>query len=63
VIGRSECHATLTTNFTLDPWLRSGGSAMMITELGYLFLTLFAVAVVLFCWLGFASISNLRRDK
>ena len=36
---------------------------MVITELGYLFLTLSAVAVVLFCWLGFASLTNLRRDK
>jgi hypothetical protein len=36
---------------------------MVITEIGYLLLTLSAVAVLLFCWLGFASLTNLRRDK
>ena len=63
VIGHSECACTLTTNSSLDPWLRSGGDTMVITELGYLLLTLSAVAVLLFCWLGFASLTNLRRDK
>jgi hypothetical protein len=36
---------------------------MVITEIGYLFLTLSAVAVLLFCWLGFASLTGPRRDK
>lgn len=36
---------------------------MVITEIGYLFLTLSAVAVLLFCWLGCACLWNPRRDK
>jgi hypothetical protein len=36
---------------------------MVITEIGYLFLTLSAVAVLLFCWLGFACLTGPRRDK
>jgi hypothetical protein len=36
---------------------------MVITEIGYLFLTLSAVAVLLFCWLGFASLAGPRRNK
>ena len=36
---------------------------MVITEIGYLLLALSAVAVLLFCWLGLASITNLHRDK
>jgi hypothetical protein len=36
---------------------------MVITEIGYLLLTLFVVAVLLFCWLGYASFTNLRRNK
>jgi hypothetical protein len=34
---------------------------MVITEIGYLLLTLCAVAVLLFCWLGF--VTSPRRDK
>jgi hypothetical protein len=48
---------------TLDPVAASGGDTMVITEIGYLFLTLSAVAVLLFCWLGFASLAGTRRDK
>ena len=36
---------------------------LVMPEIGYLLLTLAAVAVLLFCWLGFASLTNLRRDK
>jgi hypothetical protein len=36
---------------------------MVITEIGYLLLTLSAVAVLLFCWLGFACRGNPGRDK
>ena len=36
---------------------------MVITEIGYLFLTLSAVAVLLFCWLGLACLTGPRRDK
>ena len=36
---------------------------MVITEIGYLLLALSAVAVLLFCWLGLASLTNLHRDK
>jgi uncharacterized membrane protein len=36
---------------------------MVITEIGYLLLTLSAVAVLLFCWLGYASLSDQHRDK
>jgi len=36
---------------------------MIITEIGYLLLTLFAVAVLLFCWLGLTSLTSPRRDK
>jgi hypothetical protein len=36
---------------------------MVITEIGYLLLMLSAVAVLLFCWLGYASLSGQRRDK
>jgi hypothetical protein len=36
---------------------------MVITEIGYLLLTLSAVAVLLFCWLGLASLMNPNRDK
>jgi hypothetical protein len=36
---------------------------MVITEIGYLLLTLFAAAVLLFCWLGVACLSSPRRDK
>jgi len=36
---------------------------MVITEIGYLLLMLSAVAVLLFCWLGFTSLTSLRRDK
>jgi hypothetical protein len=39
------------------------GHAMIITEIGYLLVTLSGVAVLLFCWLGYASLTNLRRDK
>ena len=35
---------------------------MVITVIGYLLLALSAVAVVLFCWLGVASLSSSRRD-
>jgi hypothetical protein len=36
---------------------------MVIKEFGYLLLTLAGVAVLLFCWLGYASLSSPRRDK
>lgn len=36
---------------------------MVITEIGYLLLTLSAVAVLLFCWLGIACRTNPNRDK
>jgi hypothetical protein len=36
---------------------------MVITEIGYLLLTLSTVAVLLFCWLGYACVSGQRRDK
>ena len=36
---------------------------MVITEIGYLLLTLSAVAVLLFCWLGFTSLTSPHRDK
>ena len=36
---------------------------MVITEVGYLLLTLSSVAVLLFLWLGFASLTGPRRDK
>ena len=36
---------------------------MVIKEFGYLLLALSAVAVLLFCWLGCASLWNPRRDK
>jgi len=48
---------------TLDPAERSGGDTMVITEIGYLLLSLSAAAVLLFCWLGFTSLSSPRRDK
>jgi hypothetical protein len=48
---------------TLDPVAAIRGDTMVITEIGYLFLTLSAVAVLLFCWLGFASLTSPRRDK
>ena len=40
-----------------------GGNSMVIKEFGYLLLTLAGVAVLLFCWLGYASLSGPRRDK
>ena len=40
-----------------------GGETMVITEIGYLFLTLSAVAVLLFCCLGCACFWSPRRDK
>jgi hypothetical protein len=63
VIGRSDNCGALATNSTSIRWLRSGGNTMVITEIGYLLLALSAVAVLLFCWLGFASLTNLHRDK
>jgi hypothetical protein len=36
---------------------------LVMPEIGYLLLTLSAVAVLLFCWLGFTSLSDLHRDK
>jgi hypothetical protein len=36
---------------------------MVITELGYLFLALSVLAVLLFCWLTSACLSSPRRDK
>jgi uncharacterized membrane protein len=36
---------------------------MIITEIGYLLLTLCAVAVLLFCWLGYASLADPRGDE
>ncbi len=36
---------------------------MVITEIGYLLLALSAVAVLLFGWLGYASLSGQRRDQ
>lgn len=36
---------------------------MVITEIGFVLLALSAVAVLLFCWLGLASLSSPRRDK
>jgi hypothetical protein len=36
---------------------------MVITEIGYLLVTLSAVSVLLFCWLGFVSLTSPRRDK
>ena len=63
VNGRSENCCALATNSTSIRWLRSGGDTMLITEIGYLLLALSAVAVLLFCWLGLASITNLHRDK
>jgi len=66
VIGCADCRCVLATNSHPIPWLRSGGDTMdtmVITEIGYLFLTLSAVAVLLFCWLGFACLTGPRRDK
>ena len=40
-----------------------GGDTLVITEIGYLLLMLSAVAVLLFCWLGFTSLTSLRRDQ
>jgi hypothetical protein len=36
---------------------------MVITELGYLFLALSVLAVLLFCWLTSATLWSPRRDK
>ena len=36
---------------------------VVMPAIGYVFLMLSAVAVGLFCWLGFASATNPRRDK
>jgi hypothetical protein len=63
VIGCSDRRRALATNSHSIRWLRSGVDTMVITEIGYLLLTLSAVAVLLFCWLGFASLSSPRRDK
>jgi hypothetical protein len=63
VIGCADCRRLLATNSQPIRWLRSRGDTMVITEIGYLFLTLSAVAVLLFCWLGFASLAGPRRDK
>ena len=63
VIGRSEYRRALATNSTWIRRLRSRGRHMIITEIGYLLLALSAVAVLLFCWLGLASLTNLNRDK
>jgi len=63
VIGCAENRRALATNSTSIRWLRSGGDTMVITEIGYLLLALSAVAVLLFCWLGFACRTNLHRDK
>jgi len=48
---------------TLDPVAAIKGDTMVITEIGYLLLSLSAAAVLLFCWLGLASLSSPRRDK
>jgi hypothetical protein len=64
VIRRSDYRGPLATHSTLDPVAAiEGGDTMIITEIGYLLLTLSAVAVLLFCWLGLASLTNLNRDK
>jgi hypothetical protein len=63
VISRSEVRRALARNSTLDPVAAIWGDTMVITEIGYLLLTLSAVAVLLFCWLGFASLIGPRRDK
>ena len=36
---------------------------LVMPAMGYLLLALSAVAVLLFCWLGFANLTDLRRNK
>jgi hypothetical protein len=65
VTGRAERAPAVTTNSTFEQAVpqTSGDATMVITELGYLFLALSALAVVLFCWLTSASLWSARRDK
>ena len=65
VTGRAERAASVATNSTFEQVVpqTSGDTFMVITELGYLLLTLSVLAVLLFCWLTSASLWSLRRDK
>jgi hypothetical protein len=65
VTGRAERAPAVATNSTFEQAVpqTSGDPTMVITEFGYLFLALSALAVVLFCWLTSASLWSARRDK
>jgi len=63
VIGSSEFPDACATNSSIERVAAIRGETMVITELGYLFLTLSVVAVLLFCWLGCACFWSPRRDK